>query len=182
MPLPPRSRKTTRKGRGGAAAPPSPVELAIRYLGSRRRFEREVRAHLKKKGVASSEVEEAVVRLRELNLVGDEETARAWIRDRLNFAPRGRRRMRMELLAKGVDASVVDDALDELVEEENEADAALDCLRRGAGKWAALPEGVARRRMWASLARRGFPPPACREAMIRFAEETGRDAGEDFPE
>jgi regulatory protein len=158
------------------------VELAIRYLGSRRRFEREVRAHLKKKGVAAPDVEEAIVRLRELSLVSDEETTRAWIRDRLNFSPRGRRRMRMELLAKGVEASVVDAALDELAEEDNESDAALEFLRRGGGKWATLPESVARRRMWASLARRGFPPPACREALIRFAEETGQDAGDDFRE
>lgn len=155
------------------------MELAIRYLGGRRRFEREVAAHLKKKGVPAAEIAAAIARLKELDLVSDEETARAWIRDRVNFAPRGRVLLRRELLSKGVDAGLVDAALEDVLEEQDEAAAALDTLRRGRGKWAGLPENTARRRMWSALARRGFPPPVCREALIRFAEESGIPAGEE---
>lgn len=183
-PRKPRPRAPAGARKEGDASPPSrpaasPVELAIRYLGPRRRFEREVVAHLRKKGVAGKEIAEAIARLKELDLVSDEDTARAWIRDRLNFAPRGRVLLRRELLSKGVDAGIVDAALEDVLEEQDEATAALDTLRRGRGKWAGLPEGTARRRMWSALARRGFAPPVCREAMIRFAEESGIPAGEE---
>ncbi|MBZ0269480.1 RecX family transcriptional regulator [bacterium] len=155
------------------------MELAIRYLGPRRRFEKEVVTHLKKKGVAEAELGETLERLRELSLVSDEDTTRAWIRDRMNFAPRGRALLRRELLSKGVPAEIVEDALAEELDEGAEAQAALDYLRRGRGKWAGLSEAVARRRMWSALGRRGFPSSVCREALIRFAEETGIPAGEE---
>jgi regulatory protein len=185
--LPPR--KPRRRGSSGArkeggASPPSrpaasPVELAIRYLGPRRRFEKEVITHLKRKGVAEPELGETLERLRELSLVADADTTRAWIRDRMNFAPRGRALLRRELLSKGVDAAVVDEALEDELDEQVESVAALDYLRRGRAKWTGLPEAVARRRMWSALARRGFPSSVCREALIRFGEETGIPAGEE---
>lgn len=180
----PRRSGTAGARKEGAPPPPSrptatPVELAIRYLGPRRRFEREVVTHLKRKGVTEPELREAIERLRELSLVSDADTTRAWIRDRINFAPRGRALLRRELLSKGVDAAVVDDALSEELDERVEAVAALDYLRRGRAKWTGLPEATARRRMWSALARRGFPPPVCRDALIRFGEETGIPAGEE---
>ena len=55
-PRKPRLRKARSRPDGekkeGAPPAPSAVELAIRYLGSRRRFEKEVRSHLRRKGVA----------------------------------------------------------------------------------------------------------------------------------
>ena len=111
-PKPRRSRKTPAEKEGGSPPPASPVELAIRYLGPRRRFEREVRLHLKKKQVPAAVIEAAIARLHELDLVSDEDTARAWIRDRMNFAPRGRALLRRELLSKGVAAPVVEEALE----------------------------------------------------------------------
>jgi len=155
------------------------VELAIRYLARRRRFEREVRAHLRKRQVASRDIDEAILRLQELELVSDADTARAWIRDRMNFSPRGRALLRRELLAKGVAAPLADEALDELVGEEDESRAALELLRRSRAKWSGLAEAVARRRMWSALARRGFPSAVCRAALMEFAEETGIDANDE---
>lgn len=152
------------------------METAIRYLGGRRRFEREVRSHLRRRGVKEPVITETLVRLRELSLVSDEDTARAWIRDRMRFAPRGRALLRRELLAKDVRSDVVDAALDELVDETRERDAALDFLRKGIARWSGLPEATARRRMWSAMARRGFSPPVCRAALLRIAEETGMEA------
>lgn len=158
-------------GGGAQLAPLSPVESAIRWLGGRRRFEREVQAFLRKSGVAALEVEAAVERLRELGLVSDEETARAFLRDRLRFAPKGRALLGTELRSKGVTASLAQAMLDEVLPESAEADVAEDFLRRSARKWRELPMGMARRRMWSALARRGFPRDAAREALARVLGE-----------
>jgi regulatory protein len=177
--LPPR-RRGSRRGEpseaGGApGTPPSPVESAIRWLGPRLRFEREVVAFLRRQGFPKDRVAEAILRLKELGIVSDEETCRAFARDRLRFAPKGRSLLLAEMRAKGAAEEVAQAALDEVLPPGAEADAAAEWLRRSARRWRALPEGVARRRMWAALARRGFPREAAREALIRVAGEPPLD-------
>lgn len=137
-----------------------------------------MRTHLKRKGVAAGDAETAIDRLKELSLVADSETARAWIRDRMNLAPRGRGLLRRELLSKGVGSEVVDEALEDLVPEADESAAAVEFLRKGAYKWRGLAEGVARKRMWSALARRGFPSSVCRDALTQFAEQQDFDAAD----
>ena len=176
----PASRRTEKRPGGGAAKgpPPSAVELAVAYVAPRRRFEREVRTHLKRKRVEAGEIGEALVRLRELGLVDDEETSRAWIRDRNRFAPRGRSLLRAELKRHGVDSEIIETALGEELPASSECELALAVLEKGAAKWTGGPAEVARRRMWGTLGRRGFAPDAVREAIARFAES--RDfSGED---
>jgi len=163
-------RRTTRT-RSERDSTRSPVELAIRRLASRRRFEHDVRSDLRSKGVRGPELEEAVARLKELHLLDDAETSRAWIRDRLRFAPRARGPLRADLLRRGVDAAVADAALDEVYPGPAEREVAARVLRAAAGKLGRLPPAVARRRMWAGLARRGFGRETCREAIADFAQE-----------
>jgi SOS response regulatory protein OraA/RecX len=136
----------------------------------RRRFEHEVRAYLRRHGVKGEELDRTVARLAELDMVSDAQTVRAWLRDRLRFAPKGRVAFRAELLKRGVAAPVVDDALAELCPPEAEADTAEDVLRRSRTKLVRLPEAVGRRRAWGTLARRGFDPSTCREAIARVFE------------
>ena len=179
--MPPRRRGSSRAGTsegGGAPGPPaSPVELAIRWLGRGRRFEREVRVFLRKQGFAPAQVAEATVRLKELGLVSDEETCRAFLRDRVRFAPKGRSLLLAEMRRKGAAAAVAEAALDEVLPVEAEVDAAADWLERAARRWRGLPDSAARHRMWGALARRGFPPTAVREAILRVTGEAPADDG-----
>ena len=87
--------------------------------------------------------------------------------------PRGRVLLKRELRAKGVDGEIIDTALEELLGPEDEERAALEYLRRGRARWTGLAEHAARRRIWSALARRGFPPPICRAAIVQFAQESG---------
>lgn len=162
---------------GTPPVPVGPVEAAIRWIGGRRRFEREVRGFLRREGLATPRADETVERLRELGLVSDEETSRAFLRDRLRFAPKGRRLLLGELLARGTPAGVAEAALQEVVTEDAEHEAAADFLRRSARKWRELPEGLARHRAGAALARRGFSPDVARQALTRVL---GESKGEDL--
>jgi len=138
-----------------------------------------VRAYLRRNGVASRAIEEAVARMQELELVDDAETSRAWIRDRLRFSPRGRDLLRVELQRQGVDAELAATALDEVYPSSAEIGVASDMLGRTAGKFTRLPAAVARRRMWSALARRGFEREVCREAIAGFFAE--HEMGESEP-
>lgn len=167
---------------GGAPAPPSPVELAIRYLGPRRRFEREVRAHLRKKGVAVGEIDTALERVRELGLVNDAETAEAWVRDRLRFGPKGRAVLRAQLVRNGVEPAVADAALGAVLAETPEIETAGSLAVKLAARGARAEPAVLRRRLWSALARRGYDAKTVREAVARALGQSGQgeEDGEDL--
>jgi regulatory protein len=131
-----------------------------------------VRSHLRARGVTGAALEEAVARLAELGALSDFETARAWIRDRLRFSPKGRAALRAELIRQGAEKEAVERALDELVPAEGEVEVAVAALRRAARTLRTVPENVARRRMWAALGRRGFDPATVREAIARVLGDT----------
>jgi regulatory protein len=143
------------------------VELGIRYIARRLRFESEVRAHLRAKGVRGAELEEAVARLRELGMLSDLETCRAWIRDRLRFSPRSRAALRVQLKRKGAGGDAIDAALDDAFPAAGETELAVEVLKRAMRGGRSLPEPVQRRRLWAALARRGFDREVTREAVAR---------------
>jgi regulatory protein len=145
------------------------VEIALRFLAPRRRFEREVRAHLRKKGFAKNEIEAAIERVKELGVLNDSETARAWVKDRLRFGPKGRALLKTHLLRHGIVPSVAEEALGEVLKESPEIDTAVAVLRKMATRKTRDTDGadVLRRRMWSALGRRGFDRETAREAIAR---------------
>jgi len=162
-----RGRRAKDGGGAAAAPPPSPVELGIRYIARRLRFEAEVRTHLRGKGVHGRELEEALSRLRELNLLSDFETCRAWIRDKIRFSPHSRSALRFQLRRKGAGEEAIDAALDDAFPSDGEVELAVQVAKRSARAVSSLPEAVQRRRLWGALARRGFCREVTREAIAR---------------
>ena len=75
--MPPRARSKGRGGGGAPAPPRSPVELGLRYISRRLRFEQEVRAHLRGRGVTGPPLEEAMARLHVVDRSGTVRTG-AW--------------------------------------------------------------------------------------------------------
>jgi regulatory protein len=117
--------------------------------------------------VGGRELEEALARLRELGMLSDLETCRAWIRDRVRFSPRSRAALRIQLKRKGAREDAIDAALDDVLPAADETELAVDVLRRAMRGARPLPEEVIRRRLWGTLARRGFDREVTREAVAR---------------
>lgn len=144
------------------------TDAALRFLASRPRSEREVRARLARGGYAEPVVEQVLEKLRRYGLVDDAAFARYWIEQRQTFRPRGARLLRQELRLKGVDAEV---AAESLVTVEDETE---DAYRAGAKKAVGL-RGLDRRqfreKLGAFLARRGFDWETIRSAVGRLERE-----------
>ena len=87
--------------------------VALRYLSSRLRTERELRDKLREKEFADDEISRTIGELRAAGLVNDLEFARMLIRDALALKPVGRSVLRHKLLLLGVEKSVTDQALEE---------------------------------------------------------------------
>ena len=127
-------------------------ERALNFLSYRPRSEAEVRRNLGKKRVADEVVEEVIERLVRIGMLDDQEFARYWVENRVQFNPRGARALRHELWQKGIPASVVDDVLADF-DEEAVARKAMDS---GARRLSHLEPWDFRRKLEAYLARRGF--------------------------
>ncbi len=96
-------------------------EAALRLLSHRARSEQEMRTRLAMRGIAPEAIDDEVMRLRRAGLLDDEKFARAWVEDRRQSAPRGRRMLRYELLSRGIEPESVDavtDGIDDLATAE----------------------------------------------------------------
>jgi regulatory protein len=163
------------------------LEAALRFLESRARSEAEVRRRLTTAGYRPELVDGAISRLAQLGILDDEAFARAWVESRDRARPRGERALRRELSLKGVEREV----LDEVLEDRRDAagddgtnvdlEAARRLLARNARSLERVPDPRARRqRAYALLARNGFDPDVCREAVRELISDADVDeAGDD---
>lgn len=147
---------------------------ALRLLSYRRRSEREIRERLMKKGVSADVCESTITRLRETGLIDDEAFARAFVESRNRTSPRSRRMIAVELGARGIQTSIVN----ETASEVDEADAAYRAAAKRARSLKDAPFPDFRRRIGDFLLRRGFEFEVAAEAAMRLWNETrGEVAG-----
>lgn len=139
-----------------AAAREEARVIALRLLQRRFRSRAEVERALRRRHITGETMTTVVAQLRRDGWIDDARFARSWVRDRTALSPRGPRRLRAELLSKGVAPEVADEAIGALLPRALEdalaaaqVEARLPRLRR-------LPPPIARRRLAAWLQRRGF--------------------------
>ena len=110
-------------------------QAALKFLNVRMRSEFEMRRYLKRKQVEEDEIDEILEYLYHYNYLNDEEFAKSYIRDKLNFSPCGRYKLSYALAEMGINSFVAEDALEELFPEEVEREqlkrAFAKCKRKG---------------------------------------------------
>jgi regulatory protein len=128
---------------------------ALRYLRPRPRSRLELEQRLKRYGYDGDVIESVIRLLTERRLLDDGAFAGAWVRDRVRLKPKSRRALRAELAAKGVAPEEVEAALEENVDETEEA-----LARRALGGRVEAVKAKGERKGRAAalsfLARRGF--------------------------
>jgi regulatory protein len=138
-------------------------EQALRFLSNRPRSAWEVRQNLLKAGYGDATIDRVLERLRSVALVDDAAFARYWIENRTQFKPRGERALRQELRRKGVDREVIDAALEEGGQADDQA--AIQAALAKADRYRQLPRPEFAQKLGAYLARRGFDYETVREAV-----------------
>lgn len=154
----------------------SALATSMRMLAYGPRSEHEVRQALTRKRTRADIVAETVARLRELRLLDDADFARTYVEQRDRRSPRGRRLLRAELSARGIDRKAADEHLTDL----DEADAAYRAAGRRARSLAALDYPAFQRRLGDHLLRRGFTHEIARKAIRRTWAEQRGDSDTDF--
>lgn len=147
-------------------------ERALRFLSYRPRSTAEVRRNLRDKGIPSPVIEAVVERLTRAGLLDDAAFARYWVEQREEFRPRGGAALRHELLQKGVDREIIEEALQNLDEAHN----AYHAAKKRASRYRHLDQATFYRRMAGYLQRRGFPYEVVKEITERVWRESHADA------
>lgn len=149
------------------------LEAAYRYLSYRPRSESEIRERMQRRGFAAETIGEAIVRLREQNLLDDEAFAQFWKENRESFSPRSQWLTRLELKRMGVTNDVIEQVVVDIDDEENAYRAALQRTRRG------IPADYQgfRRRLGDYLRRRGFNYEVIGHTVEKVWQERGNSSG-----
>ncbi len=143
--------------------------LAYRLLNARDRTVSEMQRQLERKGVDASTREQAIRTLGELGYLDDERFARTFIADKRDLERWGEDRIRLGLLARGIDRDLVQTQLDQIrgSNEETELDRALSLLRR---RFPAPPrERRERDRALGVLLRKGYESELALDALTAYA-------------
>ena len=109
-------------------------QAALRYATYKSRTAHEVRQKMMEKEFTAEEAEFAARFLEEFGYVNDRLYARAFIQESLRLKPAGERRLRQELLRRGISKHDADDALAEAFPPETGKDTALEAASRAAQK------------------------------------------------
>jgi regulatory protein len=196
---PPKETRAEARARRAAVEDPATVlEAAARYLEVRPRSVEEVRRRLRDAGYRDDLIDGAIERLAALGYLDDAAFARAWVESRDRARPRGARALRNELRRKGVPAEDVDAALaareatttgtaedgatlrpaagERAASKSSDEEAAVRLLARRCGPL--LREADPRRRRakaYSLLARNGFDPDVCRDAVTVWMRAAAPD-------
>ncbi|HYI46616.1 MAG TPA: regulatory protein RecX [Actinomycetota bacterium] len=151
----------------------SAIEAAGRLLTVRGRSESELRQRLVAKKFPEDEVEAAMTRLRELNLVDDGQFAAQWVEERSSGKGYGSERLRRELAAKGVAPELIESALQSC--GDGDLARATELAAKQVRKVVDLPLNRQATRLYGFLKRRGFSSEVTDSAVRAVLPPEGWD-------
>ena len=132
-------------------------KILLDQLTGRARTRSELAAKLARKHVPADVAARLLDRFQEVGLIDDAAFAREWVQSRQAGRGLARRALAAELRRKGVDTSVVDEAV-ETVDPDHERETARDLVRRKLPSLQRFDTVTQVRRLTGMLARKGYPP------------------------
>lgn len=144
------------------------LQAALGYLARGSKSMAQVRQYLEKKGFQDGEIHAAMNRLLAYGFVDDQAYARRFI---ATHPSNGQLLLRQKLRQRGIDQDTAQDALSDVPEEEQVAQA-LEVLKK---KLKGQRDRDAVRKAMQAALRRGFPYAIVRSAAARYDEEAVED-------
>ncbi|WP_217237335.1 recombination regulator RecX [Streptomyces sp. AC555_RSS877] len=158
--------------------PRDPVEQAraicLRLLTGTPRTRKQLADALRKREIPDDAAEEVLSRFEEVGLINDSAFAEAWVESRHHGRGLARRALAQELRTKGVDSTLIDDAVAQVDSEQEEA-TARDLVARKLRSTRGLDRDKRLRRLAGMLARKGYPQGMALRVVRQALEEEGED-------
>ncbi|MDQ1015851.1 recombination regulator RecX [Streptomyces afghaniensis] len=158
--------------------PGDPVEQAraicLRLLTGTPRTRKQLADALRKRQIPDDAAEEVLSRFEEVGLINDSAFADAWVESRHHGRGLARRALARELRTKGVDSTLIDEAVSQLDSEQEEA-TARELVARKLRSTRGLDRDKRLRRLAGMLARKGYPEGMALRVVRQALEEEGED-------
>jgi regulatory protein len=127
-----------------------------RILARRMYTIKEIRDKLVEREYVEKIIEDVIATLERYGYLNDRTYAEEWIESRMRSKPKGKIALKRELERKGIDRSIIEDALSQAFDQSKEAEMALDLARRKVRSYNADDPVAAKRKLQSFLIRRGF--------------------------
>lgn len=137
---------------------------AFLLLKFRLRSEAELKARLKQKGFSEELSRDTINFLKDKEFIDDRVFAKGWVASRLKRSF-GIRRIKQELIAKGLDKGIIEDSLLQAQKNYSEDQAASQLAQQRFSKLRNIEPQKAKARVYAYLLRRGFSPDVVSEII-----------------
>ncbi|MFJ1648437.1 recombination regulator RecX [Streptomyces sp. NPDC088258] len=159
-------------------SPQDPAERAraicLRLLTGTPRTRRQLADALAKREIPEAIAEEVLSRFEDVGLINDAAFADAWVESRHHGRGLARRALARELRTKGVDASLIDEAVGQLDADQEEA-TARELIARKLRATRGLERDRRLRRLAGMLARKGYSEGMALRVVRQALEEEGED-------
>ncbi|MFC8127957.1 recombination regulator RecX [Streptomyces sp. NPDC057302] len=161
--------------------PTDPAERAraicLRLLTGTPRTRKQLADALRKREIPEDVAEEVLTRFEEVGLINDGAFAGAWVESRHHGRGLARRALTQELRMKGVDATLIEEAVGQLDAEQEEA-TARELVARKLRATRGLDRDKRLRRLAGMLARKGYSEGLALRIVRQAIEEECEDAGD----
>jgi regulatory protein len=137
---------------------------AFLLLKFRLRSENELRLRLKQKGFSEELSQDTVNFLKDKEFIDDHVFAKGWVASRLK-RPFGLRKIRQELIQKGLDKEIIENSLSQVKEYYNESQIVGQLAQQRFSKLKNIEPLKAKARVYGYLMRRGFSPDVVSEVV-----------------
>lgn len=173
-----RSSGSPSPSRAGQGEPRDPVEQArnicLRLLTGTPRTRKQLADALRKREIPDEAAEEVLSRFEDIGLINDGAFADAWVESRHHGRGLARRALARELRTKGVDSTVIDEAVGQL-DAEQEEETARELVARKLRSTRGLDRDKRLRRLSGMLARKGYGEGMALRVVRQALEEEGED-------
>ncbi|MET7884534.1 recombination regulator RecX [Streptomyces avermitilis] len=158
--------------------PGDPAEQAraicLRLLTGTPRTRKQLADALRKREIPDDVADEVLSRFEEVGLINDGAFADAWVESRHHGRGLARRALARELRTKGVDSTLIDEAVGQLDSEQEEA-TARELVARKLRSTRGLDRDKRLRRLAGMLARKGYSEGMALRVVRQALEEEGED-------
>ncbi|WP_037682276.1 recombination regulator RecX [Streptomyces griseus] len=160
------------------APPGDPAERAraicLRLLTGTPRTRKQLEDALRKREIPDDVAEEVLSRFEEVGLINDSAFADAWVESRHHGRGLARRALAQELRTKGVDSTLIDEAVAQLDSEQEET-TARELVARKLRATRGLDRDKRLRRLAGMLARKGYSEGMALRVVRQALEEEGEE-------
>ncbi len=147
-----------------ASRPLPPLQYALYLLRNRARSKRDMLVKLRDKGYEDDQITKTIADLERIGFLDDQKYAANYSHDKVRLYRRGRHRIALELIQKGIPKEIINEAVG-AIDQEEELAAARSLLESKQRSWRELTERKRFEKSVHLLQRRGFPGTLIREVL-----------------